>query len=98
MWGDHSRLQDLLPPALLDLFTLWRRMGLMRNPRAGLFQGKGKNSTCSVSLGGRRSGPSTEEHGVHPLILGRLHLLLWTVSKAPQKAVSKVYCNLRNPG
>lgn len=58
MWGDHSQLQDLLPPALLDLFTLWRRMGLMRNPRAGLFQGKGKNSTCSVSLGGRGLGPS----------------------------------------
>lgn len=46
-------LQDLLPPVLLDLFTLWRRTGLMRNPKAGLFQGKGKNSTCPVSPGRR---------------------------------------------
>lgn len=39
----------------------------MRNPRAGLFQGKGKNSTCPVSLGRKGLGPSTGEHrGVPP--------------------------------
>lgn len=34
---------------------------------------------------------------MHPLILGRLHLLLWIVSKAPKKAVSKVYCSQGAP-
>lgn len=78
--GRPFLLQDLLPPALLDLFTLWRRTGLMRNPRAGLFQGKVKNSTCPVSPGRRGSGPSTGEHRSAPLVLGRDHLSLRTAS------------------
>lgn len=65
----------------------------MRNPRAGLLKGNGKNSTCPVSLG-RRGSPST---GVHPLILGRHNLPVWTVSKAPQKPVSKVCCSRGGP-
>lgn len=68
-------LQDLLPPALLDLFTLWRRTGLIRNPRVGLFQGKGKNSTCRVSPGRRESGPSTGEHRGAPPHFGERPLV-----------------------
>lgn len=51
----------------------------MRNPRAGRFQGKGKNSTCSASPGRRGAGPSA---GLPPLILGSTHVHLGTAGKA----------------
>lgn len=41
--------------------SLGRRMGLMRNQRAGKFQGKWKNSTCSASPERRETGPRAGE-------------------------------------
>lgn len=84
--GRPFLLQDLLPAALLDLFTLWKRTGLMRNPKAGLFQGKGKNSTCHVSLGRRESGPSTGEHKGAPPHFGERPLAPLDYQQSTPKA------------
>lgn len=60
------------PPGLVYC-SLGNRTGLTRNPRAGEFQGKGKNSTCLVSLGkeeglGKEGAQGCTPHfGEHPL-------------------------------
>lgn len=69
------------PPGL-PYCSLGNRTGLMRNPRAGEFQEKGKNSTCLVTLGRAEWGRAQREHKGAPLILGSTHLLLCTTSKA----------------
>lgn len=57
----------------------------MRNPRAGEFQGKGKNSTCSANLGrgGEQGRVQWGSAGVHSLISGSTRSPLCTASKAP---------------
>lgn len=100
--GRPFLLQDLLPPALLDLFTLWRRMGLMRNPSAGLFKGKGKNNTCPVSLGRRGLGSSTGKHrGGTPSFWGDTTCLSELSAKHPKSQLARCTAaegDLRNSG